>query len=142
MKQNFSIIFILLLSCVSVFADQKTKSESGSNTNTIKRHQITHQKQNLNSFPNEIKQVIKNIKNNRTTYFQKKREKLKKVENPYKFRKSMTNNFLFYKIAPLTGSCDMFNFEICFNTVTKKYWILKTGGFAGVYDLYEFGKIK
>ncbi len=142
MKQNFSIIFILLLSCVSIFADQKTKSASGSNTNAIKSHRITLKNQNLNAFPDAIKQVIKKIQKNRPTYFSKNRKKLKKVENPYKFRKSMTNNFLFYKIAPLTGSCDMFNFEICFNTVTKKYWILKTGGFAGVYELYGPGKIK
>ena len=136
MKLHLFIIFILLLSCISIFAVQKPKSESGSNTNVIKNHRITLRKQNLTSFPNKIKQVIKQIKKNRTTYFQKNRKNLIKIKDSYNFRKSMTNSFQFYNIAPLEGACDMFNYEICFNTISKKYWILKTGGFCGAYELY------
>ncbi len=63
------------------------------------------------------------------------------VKDGYKVRKSMTKDFMFYTIHPPKGAMDGFSHEICYNGISNQFWILRSGGEAGVIILYGPGKI-
>jgi len=63
-----------------------------------------------------------------------------KAQDAYLIRKEMTEGFVFFSIAPPPIISDAFTYMLCYNTNLEEYWILRSGGFAGVYEM--FGPIR
>jgi hypothetical protein len=64
------------------------------------------------------------------------------VPNPIDVRKNMTKDFSFYTIRAPKIASDAFSYEICLNTISKEFWIFRTGGLSNTSILYGPGKVK
>ena len=69
-----------------------------------------------------------------------KRHSELKDRDAYSIRKEMTEGFIYFSIAPPPIISDAFTYMLYFNTNSAEYWILRSGGFAGVCEL--FGPIR
>jgi hypothetical protein len=68
--------------------------------------------------------------------------KAEKINDPARARKMMTKDFMFYVVRPPEVGSDMFIHEICYNCISREYWIYRTGGIAGLIELFGPLKLK
>jgi len=68
--------------------------------------------------------------------------KAEKISDPARARKMMTKDFMVYVFRPPQVGSDMFVYEICYNTISMEYWIYRTGGIAGLIELFGPLKLK
>jgi hypothetical protein len=68
--------------------------------------------------------------------------KAEKISDPVHARKMMTKDFMFYVVRPPQVGSDMFIHEICYNAISKEYWIYRIGGISGLIELFGPLKLK
>jgi hypothetical protein len=109
------LIFILTFACISISHAQNTKIENIPEPITLFLSQYS------------INEVI---------------AKAPKIKDPIHARETMTKDFMIYVIRPSQIGSDMFTHEICYNTISQEYWIYRSGGIAGLVELFGPLKLK
>ena len=92
---------------------------------------------NLGSVPSkEIEAIIDNLKTGRRGIDISGLTRIAWEEfDKYKKDKKLEH----YVLPPPLYTGDMFSYTIVFEKATRRFWIIKSGGFAGVYELYGIG---
>jgi hypothetical protein len=65
-----------------------------------------------------------------------------KVVDAYRLRAEMKEGFLFRTVSPSPLASDAFSYELCFKIESGEFWIARTGGVAGVFELFGPIRIK